>query len=245
MTISPHDDSPDNDNIEELASEYVLGTLSAERRIEVQKRLAQDADLRAVVDAWEQRLIALTELAEPQTPTASLWGRIERSLNSIDRRAPRVTTTAQPISWWNLLPLWRGLAGTGLVATLLLGTLLLTQTAQVSPTTYLVVLVAPQNQAPGWVIQASSPREIQLIPLGVAQIPTDKALEFWTKADGWQGPVSLGLVKPGQTLSVPLDRLPPLEPNQLFELTLENPNGSPTGKPTGPIQFIGRAVKVI
>lgn len=194
---------------------------------------------------YEQRLLALTELAEPQTPTASLWGRIERSLNSIDRRAPRVTATAQPISWWNLLPLWRGLAGTGLVATLLLATMLLTQTAPVNPTTYLVVLVAPQNQAPGWVIQASSPREIQLIPLGVAQIPTDKALEFWTKADGWQGPVSLGLVKPGQTLSVPLDRLPPLEPNQLFELTLENPNGSPTGKPTGPIQFIGRAVKVI
>jgi anti-sigma-K factor RskA len=243
MTISPQDDIPDN--IEELASEYVLGTLSAEHRIEVQKRLAQDADLRAVVDAWEQRLLALTELAEPQTPKASLWGRIERSLNSIDRRAPRVTATAQPISWWNLLPLWRGLAGTGLVATLLLATMLLTQTAPVNPTTYLVVLVAPQNQAPGWVIQASSPREIQLIPLGVAQIPTDKALEFWTKADGWQGPVSLGLVKPGQTLSVPLDRLPPLEPNQLFELTLENPNGSPTGKPTGPIQFIGRAVKVI
>jgi anti-sigma-K factor RskA len=229
MTISPQDDIPDN--IEELASEYVLGTLSAEHRIEVQKRLAQDADLRAVVDAWEQRLLALTELAEPQTPTASLWGRIERSLNSIDRRAPRVTATAQPISWWNLLPLWRGLAGTGLVATLLLATMLLTQTAPVNPTTYLVVLVAPQNQAPGWVIQASNPREIQLIPLGVAQIPTDKALEFWTRADGW--------------LSVPLDRLPPLEPNQLFELTLENPNGSPTGKPTGPIQFIGRAVKVI
>jgi anti-sigma-K factor RskA len=243
MTISPQDDIPDN--IEELASEYVLGTLSAEHRIEVQKRLAQDADLRAVVDAWEQRLLALTELAEPQTPTASLWWRIERSLNSIDRRAPRVTATAQPISWWNLLPLWRGLAGTGLVATLLLATMILTQTAPVNPTTYLVVLVAPQNQAPGWVIQASNPREIQLIPLGVAQIPTDKALEFWTKADDWQGPVSLGLVKPGQTLSVPLDRLPPLEPNQLFELTLENPNGSPTGKPTGPIQFIGRAVKVI
>ncbi|MNO07356.1 Anti-sigma-K factor rskA [compost metagenome] len=57
--------------------------------------------------------------------------------------------------------------------------------------------------------------------------------------------MSLGLVKPGQRLQVPLDQLPPLTPNQLFELTLENPGGSPTGKPTGPIQFIGRAVKVL
>jgi len=243
MTTSPEGDSPDH--IDELASEYVLGTLPAEQRIEIQKRLAQEADLRAAVDAWEQRLLALTELAEPQTPTPLLWGRIERSLNSNDRRAPRVTAAAQPISWWNLVPLWRGLAAAGLVSTLLLGTILLTRTASVNPTTYLVVLVAPQNQVPGWVIQASNPKEIQLIPLGVAQVPTDKALEFWTKADGWQGPVSLGLVKSGQTLSISLNKLPPLEPNQLFELTLENPNGSQTGKPTGPVQFIGRAVKVI
>ena len=94
-------------------------------------------------------------------------------------------------------------------------------------------------------VQASNPREIQLIPLGVAQVPADKALEFWTKGDDWQGPVSLGLVKPGQTLRVPLDKLPPLEANQLFELTLEQSSGSPIGKPTGPVQFIGRAVKVI
>ena len=94
-------------------------------------------------------------------------------------------------------------------------------------------------------IQASNRQHIQLIPLGITQVPTDKTLQFWTKGDGWDGPVSLGLVKPGQTLSLPLDRLPPLEPNQLFELTLEGPDGSATGKPTGPIQFIGRAVKVI
>ncbi|SED85026.1 Anti-sigma-K factor RskA [Pseudomonas frederiksbergensis] len=241
MTISPEDDHPEN--IDELASEYVLGTLPAEQRIEIQKRLAHEFDLRSAVDAWEQRLLTLTELAEPQNPTPLLWRRIERSLNN--RRASGVAAAAKPTSWWNLLPLWRGLAGSGLVATLLLGSVLLTRTAPVNPTTYLVVLVAPQSQAPGWVIQASNPREIQLIPLVVAQVPTDKALEFWTKADGWQGPVSLGLVKPGQTLSVPLDKLPPLEPNQLFELTLENPNGSQTGKPTGPVQFIGRAIKVI
>jgi len=77
------------------------------------------------------------------------------------------------------------------------------------------------------------------------EVPADKTLQFWTKGEDWQGPVSLGLVKPGQTLSVPLDKLPPLAPNQLFELTLENPGGSKTGKPTGPIQAIGRAVKVI
>jgi anti-sigma-K factor RskA len=126
-----------------------------------------------------------------------------------------------------------------------LGITLITHTVSPPAPSYLVVLVAPQDKAPGWVIQTSDSREIQLIPLGMAEVPQDKALQFWTKADDWKGPVSLGLVKPGQVLKVPLDSLPTLQPNQLFELTLETSTGSPTGKPTGPIQFIGRAVKVI
>lgn len=239
MTAQSANETPEE--LDELASEYVLGTLSAELRGEVQRRLPNEPMLQAAVDAWEHRLLGLTDLAPPHTPSSHLWQRIERSVNDL---SPRSLANPLPsLSWWNLLPLWRGLAGAGLAASLLLGALLLTQ-ATVKPS-YLVVLVAPQDKAPGWVIQASNTRDIQLIPLGVVEVPADKALEFWTKADGWQGPVSLGLVKSGQTLSVPLDKLPPLQPNQLFELTLEGENGSPIGKPTGPIQFIGRAVKVI
>lgn len=221
-----------SDTLDELASEYVLGTLPAEQRAEVERRLTHDAPLRAAVDAWEHRLLPLTALAEPVPPSAQLWRRIERN------------TASTPTPWWDLLALWRGLAGAGLVASLALAALLLLRPPTANPA-FVVVLVAPQSQAPGYVIQASNNQKIQLIPLGVMEVPADKALQFWTKGDGWQGPVSLGLVKPGQTLSVPLDQLPPLTPNQLFELTLEDPSGSPTGKPTGPIQAIGRAVKVL
>jgi anti-sigma-K factor RskA len=225
-------DTPDDD-LQDLAGEYVLGTLSARQRLEVERRLATEPELRAAVAAWEERLLPLTELAEPVTPSTGLWGRIERSLGP---------ARARTVNWWDNLSLWRGLAGAGLAASLVLGMTLLTQ-APDSPS-WLVVLVAPQDKSPGWVVQAANAREIQLIPLSVTEVPADKALEFWTKGSDWQGPVSLGLVKPGQTLSIPLDQLPPLEPDQLFELTLEQATGSPIGKPTGPIQFIGRAVKV-
>ena len=92
-------------------------------------------------------------------------------------------------------------------------------------------------------MQASSRQEIELIPLGTFEVPKGKALEFWTKADEWQAPVSLGLVDPGQPIRLRLDELPPLEDNQLFELTLEDETGSATGLPTGPIELIGRAVE--
>jgi anti-sigma-K factor RskA len=235
--------TPPDDDVQSLAGEYVLGTLSAEQRADVQKRLEQDAALRQAVDEWEVRLLALTDLAGSQAPPTSLWNRIELSLDSMsaapparDERAPR---------WWDSLNLWRSVAGFGVAASMALTAVLVTQQATKPVPSYLVVLVAPQDKAPGWVIQANDARDIQLIPLSETSIPEDKALQFWTKADDWQGPVSLGLVKPGQVLSVPLDSLPPLQPNQLFELTLEKSTGSPINKPTGPIQFIGRAVKVI
>lgn len=232
--------------LDELAGEYVLGTLSAEQHEAVRQRLPGDQQLRGAVDAWEQRLLALNALAEPLPPSPRLWGRISRSVDAQSQsqsQPQRKAASAQPRRWWHRLVLWQGLAGAGLVASLLLAFTLLT--AKAPEPSYLVVLVAPADSAPGWVVQASDARSIQLIPLGQFAVPSDKVLQFWTKGEQWQAPLSLGLVKPGEQYRVPAHDLPPLEPNQLFELTLERAGGSPTGRPTGPVQFIGRAVKVL
>tara|TARA_Y100001949_G_scaffold113268_1_gene96097 strand:- start:33910 stop:34638 length:729 start_codon:yes stop_codon:yes gene_type:complete len=242
MNNEPNDP---HETLHELAGEYVLGTLSAGDREVVEKRLAVEPELRAAVDYWEARLLHLTDLVEPQTPSPRLWSRIQRTLDEANRQAVPVAP-ARRNSWWDSLSLWRGFAAAGMAATLVLGALLVTRISPEPSPTWLVVLAAPQDLSPGWVVQASNrTQEIELIPLGVTELPPDKALQLWTKAEGWQAPVSLGLVKPGEPVRIRLDDLPPLQPNQLFELTLEQPTGSPTGLPTGPIQFIGRAAKVI
>ena len=237
---------------EELAGEYVLGTLSAARRREVEQRLPFDADLRATVQRWQEQLLPLTALAEPVEPSLQLWRRIETSLGPVE--APQAAPVALPrrsaapssaMGWWQSVKLWRGLAGGSFAAAAVMAAVLVTRLGGLpAGPQYMVVLVAPQDKSPGWVVQASSTSQLSLIPLGQADVPAEKSLQFWTKGDNWNGPVSLGLVKPGQTVRIPLDKLPPLQPNQLFELTLEPVNGSPTHRPTGPIQFIGRAVKV-
>lgn len=244
--------TPDPDDLQVLAGEYVLGTLPAAERLAVSQRLATEPALQQAVNDWEERLLPLTHLAEPVPLTPHLVSRIEASLQGMRQQArapaqPAASTPRRTSSgWWNHLGLWRALAGSGFAMAAVLAAVLVTRVAPVAaPPKFMVVLVAPQDKAPGWVVQASSPQQISLIPLGVAEVPADKALEFWTKADGWNGPVSLGLVQPGKPLQVQLDKLPPLQPNQLFELTLEPPTGSPIGKPTGPIQFIGRAVQVL
>ena len=233
---------------DELAAEYVLGTLSATRRRMVEQRLPTDAALLAAVQRWQEQLLplaALAALAEPVEPSEQLWQRIDRSVaHAVAPRRPAILPARLP--WWNSLGLWRGLAGAGFATAAIMASVLVTRQGVLpAGPQYMVVLVAPQDTAPGWVIQASNTRQLSLTPLGKVVVPAEKSLQFWTKGEGWTGPVSLGLVKPGQTVQIPLDKLPPLQPNQLFELTLEPVNGSPLNRPTGPIQFIGRAVKML
>ena len=236
------------EDIDALAGEYVLGTLSADARAAVEARMRDEPALRDAVQAWEARLLPLASLAAPADPSPALWSRIERTLGSAAAASPNARK-AEPArasgfaNWWNNLQLWRGLAAGGFAAAALMVAVLVTRPAPTPQ--YMVVLVAPQDKSPGWVIQTTSSRQLSLVPLGTIEVPPQKTLQFWTKADQWRGPVSLGLVKQGQTLRIPIDKLPPLEPNQLFELTLEPENGSPIDRPTGPIQFIGRAVKVL
>ena len=235
------------DDPADLAGEYVLGTLAGPERRDVERRLATDAVLRAAVADWEARLLPLTALAPLQEPTASLWLGIERGI--APATAPRrPTAPAARAGLWNDLSLWRGLAAGGLAAALLLAVRPDLAPMGGAAPQYVVVLVAPGGQAPGWVVQVNSPRDLSLTPLAKnappSAAPDDKALQFWTKADDWAVPVSLGLVRPGEPMRLRLDHLPAMQPNQLFVITLEPPSGSPTGRPTGPIQYIGRAVKL-
>ncbi|SFD39992.1 anti-sigma factor [Massilia yuzhufengensis] len=224
--------------VDELAGEYVLGTLAASGRREVEAAMAQDPELCAAVASWEARLLPLTQVAEPVDPTPQLWQRIARSIG-----AERPLAAPSSSRWWNRLDLWRGLAGAGFAAAAIMAAVLV-QAPSAPAARYMVVLAQPDNLSPGWVLQSAPGDRLRLQPLRATAVPATRALQLWTKADGWSKPVSLGLVQPGQAVEVPLAGLPPLQPNQLFEITLEPPAGSPTGRPTGPILFIGRAVRL-
>jgi anti-sigma-K factor RskA len=224
-----------HESIDQLASEYVLGTLDAEQRHAVQQQLEHDDTLARAVSEWEARLLPLVSLATPHPPSESLWHRIATSIGHPS--CPH----SQTARWVNSLTFWKGLSLAGLCATILMAVLLwLTTTAS----RHLVVLVTPQSHQPGWLVQSSTQDALELVPLTTDHIPQGKTLEFWTQADGWEAPVSLGLVQPGHPVHISLQQLPPLQTNQRFELTLEREGGSPTGQPTGPIQFIGRMVHV-
>lgn len=211
---------------DELAAEYVLGTLEAREAAEVARALDTDADLAARVAAWEAKLAPLTLLAPPEAPPPDLWARIEQ------RIAPAVPATAPRRSWFDP---WRfGAIGSAAVAAGLAAFIL----ARPAPEPgFMTVLLTDQAQ-PAWLVQADQDG-IRLASLNTRPAPPDRVLELWALPQGQTAPTSLGLIPADGRLTVRPTTIRP-SPGMLIEITLEPPGGSPIGRPTGPIQFIGR-----
>ena len=222
------------------AGEYVLGTLSAEDAAAVAAALPQDAALRADVYAWQDRLLALSAQVPAVEPAGAVWARVARALDN--RLPPRKPAEARA-PWWQGLRFWQGLSAVGVAASLLLALRLLAPLPAEGPR-YVALLESPdERHVAGWVVELQAGHSLRLVPVGdTPPVPPGRALQFWTKAQGAAGPTSLGLVRAGQTVEMPVARLPAVGAQQLFEITLEPEAGSPIGKPTGPILFVGRTV---
>lgn len=230
--------------------EYVLGTLSEEDKVAFQAALAQDPALQAEVYAWQDQLLSLSAQATPAAPRAQLWQRIDATLSAMAAAMPRPARTESTPSrapWWQRLGLWQGVSGLALAVCLVMAVLLVNQGAglpgQEPGARYLAVLQSPQDQSTGWVVEVQVGGTVRLLPMGeAAAVPAGRALQFWTKPQGAAGPTSLGLVRAGHPLELPVSRLPGVGAQQLFEITLKPEQGSPIGRPTGPILYVGRTV---
>ena len=225
------------------AGEYVLGTLAGDDIAAFASAMAADATLRGEVAMWQDRLLGLSARVPAATPRAQLWQRIDVAVHALSAIPPpsKREVPAPPRPWWQALRLWQGLSAAALAASLMLAVLLVQRDAPAAR--FVAVLQSPDNRTTGWVVEWQAGRGLRLVPAGAAElVPAGRALQFWTKAEGAAGPTSLGLVRAGEALALPLARLQEVGPRQLFEITLEPENGSPIGRPTGPILYLGRAV---
>lgn len=236
----------DAEELSVLAGEYVLGTLRGEERVRFEQEMARNEAVRREVHGWQDRLFSLNLIPEPLETSRALWPAIEQRLpaatGSTTSTAPR--QAAQP-GFWSRLSVWRwaGAGGFALAAALAALLLLRPEVTRLE-THYVAVLQNPDGTSAGWVVDASDPREIRMIPLVDNTVTTNNAMEIWTKTESAAKPTSLGLLPTNAVTVIPASRLPALEGNQLFEVTLEPPTGSPTGGPTGPILYLGRTVSM-
>jgi anti-sigma-K factor RskA len=217
---------------EALAAEYVLGTLEAREVARVRAAMAADPSFASLVEAWEARLAPLARTIPEAEPPAELLARIEAALDA--RTAPKPTAA---------LRFWKGWAVGASALAASLAAILLLRPAPEAPQRFVAVL-QQDRAAPAWVVEASSDRGIVLAgAINPRPREEGRVLQLWGLPVGATAPTSLGLVPADGRLVVDPRILAP-QPGMLIEISLEPPGGSPIGRPTGPILFIGRLERV-
>ena len=143
-------------------------------------------------------------------------------------------------SWWQSLGLWRGLSFFGFAAALVLGLRLMAPAVE-APTPTIVAVLAGKDAKPVLVATVErGGRVLAVKAIGAIAIPPDRALELWALPEG-KDPRSLGLVPAAGVVRIAL----PVPADDAFRgvpalaISLEPAGGSPTGKPTGPVLYIG------
>lgn len=215
------------------AAEYVLGTLDTDARAALERALLTDRELAREVYDWQDRLLPLLDRVAPTQPSNQLWPRI----------AQRLPTRTVAPRWWQKLLLWQGLSAAALVLSVGLA-LQLARSPAPAEVRYVAILQTPAQQV-GWVVESVDADTLRLRPVGkLPVLAAGRAWQFWTKPLNADRPTSLGLVPANGELRVARKALPALGAQQLFEVTLEPQNGSPTGRPTGPILAVGRMAAI-
>lgn len=217
-----------------LAADYVLGTLRGPARRRFETLVAAHPALRAAVHDWQRRLAVLSADVQPVEPSPEVWKRLQARLFGGSSAA------AAPISWWQRLGLWQGLASVATVAALSLAVLLQQPAAVQPPIVVVMGSTDPAAQgAPAQFVASLSGdgRSLVLKPLAGATLTASQALELWA-IPGEGAPRSLGLVSAREATTVIRAAL--LQDTTALAVSVEPAGGSPTGQPTGPVISVGK-----
>lgn len=219
-----------------LADEYVLGLLDPADNASVEAAIETDPDLRAAVAASRERFLALDLSARPADISADLWRRIEVGLAAQPAAVsrPAVAPANDNASRWRLAAL------TSLAASLLLA-IGLGWSLLNTPEPKVIAVLLDTAGTPLALVEDYGNAQARVTPLVDFPVPAGHTMQVWTLPSQEMGPVSLGLLASSETAILSGPVLPAPHEDQLYEITIEQAGGSPTGRPTGPILVKGFA----
>ena len=242
--------------LDALAGEFVLGSLSESERRDADLRLTTDPDFARLVADWRQRLAPLDESVPPVAPPADLFARIEAQLERQNETAAAPVLAASSVSpasdlllrrlnRWRAAALAAAATSTALAASL--AALLLAPLPEAEPVVagqkYLAV-VNRDGAQPAIVVSVDIVTGIvSLRDLGAEQ-PADRSLEVWYLAgDGSRPPLSLGVLADSADIThLPVRDADYGRTDAAIAITLEPKGGSPNGDPTGPVVYSGKLI---
>ncbi|MCV3764705.1 anti-sigma factor domain-containing protein [Rhizobium sp. TRM95796] len=227
----------DRKDLADLADEYVLGLAESATAREIENAMERDPELKAAIALSRERFLPLDTTVTPASVNDSLWTRIESALPAQQGTSgPPVSTVAND----NSSKGWKIAALSSTAAALLLAIGLGYSISRTADPIVVAVLLNEAGEVQA-VIEDFGDERATVRLLADFAVPNDKTMEVWTLPSRDMGPVSLGLLEGVRSARLDGPALPTPRDNQLYEITLEQSGGSPTGRPTGPILAKGLA----
>ncbi|MER2530336.1 MAG: anti-sigma factor [Candidatus Competibacter sp.] len=206
---------------DQLAAEYVLGTLhgAARRRFE-QLLLAHPALRRAVAD-WEHRLNRLVVAGSPVPPPPEVWTALQHRLFPAESRR----------SGWGSLAFWRGFAVAGVLAVILI----LAPRLAVLPegTEMSFAAIRGKQQEVLWTVALADDGQLHVNNLRAMAMPPDQRCLLWLKT-GNSRPVMLGVLPDdggNRTLPLPASVIKPTDGELWVTMQPMAPQPQPPSQP--------------
>jgi anti-sigma-K factor RskA len=206
--------SIDSDDLNDLAGEYVLGTLAGAERAAFEGRLQRDEAAKRAVALWSLHLQPLADGVTPAIPRPELWQRIERDVG---------------VPAKSRAPLWIAAA----VAAALIAVSLLFPNLIPGPDVTAVAQIGPQGAPAAFVVEVLEDREALLVRAAAVEPRAARSYELWAVPPSGV-PVSLGVIEAtGETrrdVAAGLRDL--INTGATLAVSLEPVGGSTTGAPT-------------
>lgn len=182
--------TPEHDELDLIAAEYVLGTLDPDAARAFQQRLVDDAAARARLAAWEHRLARLGLDLEPVEPPAYVWEGVAREtgIARVEPAAPSPAVAPAPAA--NDAPRvrrWRRLAMAASVAAVLLAGLAVYELpiwrAGSAPEPSYASVIYDKPTGMSWLVTAADDgRKLSVEAMGNFNVPSGKMLRMWIKS---------------------------------------------------------------
>ena len=227
--------------LSERADEYVLGLLDPHEAEAVEAEIERDPAMAKAVAESRDRFLELDLAGGAEPASEDLWARISASVDEgVKSPAPDVAAAKPANDNRRGLSFWRSTAVASLAACLLL-VVGLGASLMMRPEPQVIAILVNDAGEPMVLVEDFGDRSARITPLGDFAPPDDRVMQVWTLPSEDLGPVSLGLLDDWQSATLEGPDLPTPQETQLYEITLEQPGGSPTGRPTGPILVKGFA----
>jgi anti-sigma-K factor RskA len=239
----------DDPDIDGLAAEYVLGSLSRAERSAVELRCKRDPTLSQAVRAWESRLGALNELVPEVAPPPELFATIMRRVGRVSQlREP----SAEVVTLRRSAQRWRALATSvgALAACLALVVAWFLYSWNAAPTTFVADLhrasgstTADEITRPAFLVTVDATScEIMVRPVTARPRP-GRSYMLWLLQPGAKEATSLGVIGPAETkLPCPAEHRARQFQNAMLAVSLELEGASATQAPTSDYMFVGKLI---